>query len=100
MLVISAEVGPRDLAQRGDLAEAAHRQLEHADLGVGLEPAERQRHAQLGVVARLRGHGARVRRQSAARMSFVDVLPTEPVMPTTRAPLRSRTRRAERGESA
>ncbi len=30
-------------------------------------------------------------RQRAARMSFVEVLPVEPVMPTTRAPDRSRT---------
>ena len=30
-------------------------------------------------------------RQSAARMSFVEVLPVEPVMPTTRAELRART---------
>jgi hypothetical protein len=31
--------------------------------------------------------------QSAARMSFVEVFPIEPVMPTTRALLRSRTAR-------
>ena len=34
--------------------------------------------------------------QSAARMSLVEVLPIEPVIPTTRAPLRSRTSHAIR----
>src|SRR4051794_41356147 len=37
----------RDLAQRGDLPEAAHCELEHAPLRLGLEPAERERHADL-----------------------------------------------------
>ena len=36
--------------------------------------------------------------QSAARMSFVEVLPTEPVIETTSAPLRPRTSEAEGGE--
>ena len=38
--------------------------------------------------------------QSAARMSFVEVLPVEPVMPTTRAVLRARTAAADRRERA
>ena len=58
-----ADVRPRDLAELGDLAEAAHRQLDDADLGVGLEPAERQRDAELGVVAPL----GRDRADDAAR---------------------------------
>ena len=48
-----ADVRPRDRAELGDLAEAAHAHLDDADLRVGLEPAERQRHAQLRVVAPL-----------------------------------------------
>ena len=36
--------------------------------------------------------------QSAARMSFVEVLPVEPVMPTSRPPQRERTAPAEPGE--
>ena len=53
-----ADVRPRDPAEVGDLAEAAHRELEDADLGVRLEAAERQRHADLVVEARLRGDRA------------------------------------------
>ena len=41
----------------------------------------------LSSAATMRARG----RQIAARMSFVEVFPAEPVMPTTRAPLRSRT---------
>ena len=73
------------------------RQLDDADLRVGLEPAERERDADLVVVARPRPRpSAQSGQQSAARMSFVDVLPVEPVMPTTRALDRSRTARPER----
>ena len=39
-------------------------------------------------------------RQSAARMSFVEVFPLEPVIATTRASLRSRTGAPERGHRA
>ena len=57
-----ADVRAGDPAEVGDLAEAAHRELEDADLGVGLEPAERQRDADLVVEARLRGDRAGRRR--------------------------------------
>ena len=43
------DVGPRDLGQVRDLAHAAHRQLAHHRLGVGLDPAQRERQADLGV---------------------------------------------------
>ena len=49
-----ADVRPHDLAEVGDLADAAHPHLDDADLRLRLEPAERQRHAELGVVAPLR----------------------------------------------
>ena len=52
-----ADVGPGDRAELRDLAEAAHGQLDDADLGVGLEPAEGEREADLVVEARLRGDG-------------------------------------------
>ena len=49
----------------------AHRELDDAHLGIGLEPAERQRHAELVVVARLRrdgpSTGAADRRQDVLR---------------------------------
>ena len=60
-----ADVRPRDPAEVGDLAEAAHRELEDADLGVRLEAAERERHADLVVEARLGGD--RAGRRSAER---------------------------------
>src|SRR5438046_539146 len=54
-----ADLRARDRGQVRDLAEAAHRELEDADLRVGLEPAERQRNADLVVEARLRRDRAR-----------------------------------------
>ncbi len=92
MPVITADVGPADLGEVGDLAQAAHRQLADDGLGAGLDQAERQRQPDLGVVVR----GARDRRagrgaSSAARMSLVEVLPVEPVTPTTTACERRRT---------
>jgi len=54
-----ADLRPRDRRERGDLAEPSHRELEHAGLGVRLEPAEGERYAELVVEARLRGDGAR-----------------------------------------
>ena len=54
-------VRPRDLAELGDLPEAAHAHLDDRDLGVRLELAERQRKADLVVLASLGRHGARVR---------------------------------------
>ena len=53
-----ADLRPGDLAERRDLPEAAHRQLQDAHLRLGLEAAERQRHPDLVVVARLRSHGS------------------------------------------
>ena len=49
------EIGPREGAELGDLARPAHRQLEDADLGVGLEPSQRQRDADLVVETLLGG---------------------------------------------
>jgi hypothetical protein len=54
-------VRSREDAQLGDLPEAAHRQLENAELGVGLDAADGQRHADLRVVAPLCGNGAALR---------------------------------------
>ena len=57
-----ADVGAGDLAELRDLSEAAHAHLDEAELGVGLQPPERQRHAELRVVARLGRDRARHRR--------------------------------------
>ena len=46
-------VGAGEAAQLGDLAEPAHAHLDEAELRVGLEAAERERDAELGVEARL-----------------------------------------------
>ena len=91
----------RDLAQLGDLSEAAHRQLEDADLGVRLEPAERERDADLVVVARL-GRDRRALRARRARRGCPSSTscPVEPVIPTTRAELRSRTARPSAASAA
>ena len=56
-----ADVRPGERAELGDLAKAAHRQLEDAELGVRLDAADRQRNADLGVVAPLGGDGPRLR---------------------------------------
>ena len=100
MFVMSADVRLRERCEPGDLAEAAHAHLDDADLGVRLDPAQRQRHPELVVVVRLGGDRARCGEQSAARMSFVVVLPVEPVMPTTRALERSRTCPRDRASAA
>ena len=52
------DVGARDLAQLCDLAEPAHRDLQHDQLGVRLDAAERERHADLVVEAPLGGDRA------------------------------------------
>ena len=62
MAVITPMSGRAIGAQLRDLAEAAHAHLDDADLGVGLEPAERQRHAELVVEAALGRDRARDRR--------------------------------------
>ena len=51
----------RQLRQLGYLAETAHRELDDADLRVGLEPAQRQRNADLVVEAPLRRDGSPLR---------------------------------------
>src|SRR5438105_600856 len=48
-----ADLRPGDRGEVGDLTEAAYRELDDAHLGVGLEPAERERDAELVVEARL-----------------------------------------------
>jgi hypothetical protein len=59
-------VGPRHLAELGDLAEPAHSHLDDGDLGLGLEPAERERKADLVVLAALGDHGGSMRRAERA----------------------------------
>ena len=78
-----ADVGLGDRRQLGDLAGAAHRHLEHEHLGAGGRREDRQRQADLGVEVLRVGDDADVRASIAARMSFVDVLPVEPVIATT-----------------
>ena len=56
-----ADVRLGERAELGDLAKAAHRQLEDAELGVRLHAADRQRDADLGVVAPLGGDGSQLR---------------------------------------
>ena len=58
-----AEVRPRDPGEVADLAGAAHRHLRHDHLGLGLDPAQRERQADLVVEAVRRRHGAQVRAQ-------------------------------------
>ena len=60
-----ADLGPGELGELGDLAEAAHRQLQDADLGVLFEAAESERHADLVVEAGLCRD--RVRRRTGQR---------------------------------
>ncbi len=48
------DVGPCDLAERGDLSESAHAHLRDEHAGVALEPADGERKADLVVLARLR----------------------------------------------
>ena len=60
--MISADVRPRERREPGDLPEPAHPHLDDAELRVGLEPAQRQRHAELVVVVALRGDRPQVRR--------------------------------------
>ena len=84
--VITADVGPGDLGQVGDLAHPAHGQLDHHHLGVGLDPrtASAARRSRCSRSARL-ATTSHVRLEQRCRMSLVDVLPVEPVMPTTGA---------------
>ncbi len=95
MEVMQADVRRREGRELGDLTEAAHAHLHHRDLGALGERHERHR------ARRSRCCGCRAfprprtpaARSIATRMSLVVVLPVAPVMPTTRAPLRSRARR-------
>ena len=56
-----AHVGTGDRAQLGDLADAAHAHLADDDLGVLIDPRQRQREADLVVVPALGRDGPRVR---------------------------------------
>ena len=60
------DVGLGDLAELRDLAEPAHAHLDDRDLGLLVEPAERQREADLVVLAPLGDDRARVRRAEGA----------------------------------
>ena len=64
------DVGAGDLGQIGDLAHPAHGQLADHGLGVGLDPAQRQRQADLGVEVGV----ARHRPQPPAQDRAQDVL--------------------------
>ena len=55
-----ADLGSRDGAQLGDLADAAHAHLADDDLGVRLDAREGEREADLVVVPALGGDGSRV----------------------------------------
>src|SRR3954453_2867423 len=68
----------RDRGQLGDLAEAPHGELENADLGVFLQPAERQWHADLVVVAGLRSDRPRYRRAKSGQDVLRRGLPHRP----------------------
>ena len=91
-LVITADLGLGDRRQLGDLAGAAHRHLQDQQLGV------------LGASSTVSGRPISVLRfsrlawtrpgSSARAMSLTEVLPTEPVTPTTRAPSARRQARA------
>ena len=95
-----ADLGPRERAELRDLAEAAHRQLEHAHLGVRLEAAERERDADLVVVARLGRDGAGVRAAEGGEDVLGRRLPHRARDRTNCAPLRSRTRPPIRARAA
>ena len=56
-----ADVWPRQGCELGDLAQAPHGELQDAHLGIRFEPRERQRHADLVVVAPLGRDHSRVR---------------------------------------
>ena len=66
-LVDDADVGRGDLAELGDLAEPTHAHLDDHDLGVVLDPAERQRKPDLVVLTLLGGDGRRLRSAGAYR---------------------------------
>ena len=68
--VITPRSRPRDPGEVADLAGAAHRHLRHDDLGLGLDPAERERQADLVVEAVRRRDGA----QAGAQERREDVL--------------------------
>ncbi len=55
------DLRPGERGEPGDLAEPAHPHLDDAELGVGLDPAERQRHAELVVEVPLGGDRAEMR---------------------------------------
>ena len=101
MRVIDADVGPRDLAELGDLAEAAH---PHLDDERSRSPARAGRASAAGRsrCCRLALGGdrrARAARRARARMSFVDVLPGRAGdRRRRRASLRRADERCERGE--
>ena len=99
MFVISPMSGPGERGEPGDLAEPAHPHLDDAELGLGLDPAERQRDAELVVVVRPRRRPcARCGQQSAARMSLVVVFPVAPVIADDAGARAVADRAGDRGE--
>ena len=90
----------RDRAELCDLAEPAHAHLGDQHLRLGLEPAHRERQADLVVQAPLGPDRGTCGEQSAPRMSFVVVFPADPTTATTCASLFSRTSARKRRECA
>ena len=82
-----AHSGSGDLGELPIWPRPAHRHLEHQRLGSRGRGEDRERHPDLGVEVGGARHVAQRGRSSAARMSFVEVFPVEPVTATTRAPV-------------
>ena len=80
-----ADIRLRGRAELGDLAEAAHSHLDDRGLGVGLQATERERQADLVVLAPSATTARACGPTRAPRMSFVDVFAVDPVIATTRA---------------
>ena len=81
-----ADVRPCERSELRDLPEPAHRHLDDADLGVRLDPAERQRDAELVVVVPLVRDRAGVRRAEREQDVLRRRLPVEPVIADDAAP--------------
>ncbi len=95
-----AEVGPRERGKPGDLAEAAHPHLDDADLGLRLDPGERERDAELVVVVPLGSDRVAVRRAESGEDVLRRGLPGragDPDDPGARAVANGSADRGERG---
>ena len=93
------DVGPRDLAERGDLAEAAHPHLGHEHARLRLEPADGERQADLVVQASVGPDRGHVRRRRARR-GCPSSSSCPPSRPRRRPVRRSSSARARRARPA